>query len=85
MHGSCRKFEKPTYQSLLSDLDSLGMKTSLITIEIGYLGHSLPNCAKMFMRAFSNHFDKKSSRTYVTLFDDAAKTAISASHIIQAI
>ena len=74
-----RKSQKPLYQTLLSDLDSLGIKASLITIEIGSLGNLLPNCRKVFLQSFSNLFDKPSARQ---LFDDAARTAISASHAI---
>ena len=73
-----RKSHKPLYQTLLSDLDSLGKKASLITIEIGSLGHSLPSCYKEFLKSFPV-FDKSSVRQ---LFDNAAKTAISASHVI---
>ena len=62
---------KPLHQTLLSDLDSLGRKASLVTV--------LNNCRKVFMQSFANIFDKSSARQ---LFDSAARTAISASHII---
>ena len=64
---------------LLSDLDSVGKQASLITIEIGSLGHSLTDCGRMFARSFSSLFDKLSVRL---LFDTAARVAISASYVI---
>ena len=60
-----RKSHKPLYQTLLSDLDSLGKKASLITIEIGSLGHSLPSCCKEFLKSFPV-FDKSSVRQLLT-------------------
>ena len=37
-----RKRNKENYQLVLSELDRIGFKASLITLEIGALGHSLP-------------------------------------------
>ena len=74
-----RKRQKPLYQLLLSELDSLGKQASLVTIEIGSLGHWIPKCCQDFAQSFSSFFDKSSARK---LFDSAARTAISASQII---
>ena len=74
-----RKTHISFYQTLLSDLDSLGRKASLVTIEIGSLGQSLTNSRKVFMQSFPNILNKSSARQ---LFNSAARTAISASHII---
>ena len=74
-----RKGTKELYQQLLSDLESAGKQATLITIEIGSLGHSLPSCHKSLVRTLPNIFMKSKVRT---LFDSAAKIAISASYAI---
>ena len=78
-HAQSRKQNKQLYQQLLSDLDSAGKQATLVTIEIGSLGHSLPSCHKSLVRSLPNIFEKSMVRT---LFDNAAKTAISASYVI---
>ena len=49
-----RKGTKELYQQLLSDLESAGKQATLITIEIGSLGHSLPSCHKSLVRTLPN-------------------------------
>jgi len=46
------KQNKRLYQHLLNDLDSMGKQATLVTIEIGSLGHYLPSCCKSLMRAY---------------------------------
>jgi len=74
--------ETPTlykHQQLLSDLDSIKKQATLVTIEIGSLGHYLPSCSKSLTRALPSIFEKSKTRD---LFDSAARTAISALYVI---
>ena len=41
-----RKSSKENYQQLSSDIEETNRKASLVTIEIGSIGHSLPTCHK---------------------------------------
>ena len=52
-----RKQTKQLYQQLMSDLDSMGKKATLVTIEIGSLGHYLPSCCKSLMTALLSIFE----------------------------
>ena len=42
LHAVVCKSSKENYQQLLSDIEETNRKASLVTIEIGSLGHSLP-------------------------------------------
>ena len=43
LRNACqRKRNKENYQLVLRELDRLGLKASLITLEVGALGHPLP-------------------------------------------
>ena len=73
-----RKEDKPNYQLALSDLDSRGFRSSLITVEIGSLGHWLPGT-----RTSSRQLLRNMSKSAVTcLLDQAAKAAIAGSQVI---
>ena len=78
-NAQARKQNKQLYQQLLSDLDSSGKQATLVTIEIGSLGHSLLECHKSLVRTLQSLFDKSKVRK---VFDNAAKIAISASYTI---
>ena len=78
-NARARKQTKEHYLQLLSDLDLAGKQASLITREIGSLGHSLLSCHKSLVRTLPNIFEKSKVRE---LFDSAARTAISASYAI---
>ena len=73
-----RKEDKPNYQLALSDLDSRGFKSSLITVEIGSLGHWLPGTRTSLRQLL--HDMSKSAVT--CLLDQAAKAAIAGSQVI---
>ena len=51
-----RKSSKENYQQLLSDIEETNRKASLVTIEIGSLGHSLPTCHKSPRKTLPNIF-----------------------------
>ena len=74
-----RKSSKENYQQLLSDIEETNRKASLVTIEIGSLGHSLPTCHKSLRKTLPNIF---TSSDTCKLFDDAARIAISTSYAI---
>ena len=73
-----RKRNKENYQLVLSELDRLGLKASLITLEVGALGHSLPQ-THSDLRHVLPCFTNSQMRH---LFDDAGKVSITCSHAI---
>ena len=73
-----RKSEKDDYQLVLSDLASLGLKASLITIEIGCLGHHLPH----FFQSLKDAAPSSTKAERVSLRDKLSKSVISSSHMI---
>ena len=73
-----RKETKENYQLLLSELDSLGFTASLTTLEIGALGHSLPQ-AHSDIKHLVPYLEKKRARQ---LFDDAGRISITCSHAL---
>ena len=78
-NAQARKQNKQLYQQLLSDFDSSEKQATLVTIEIGSLGHSLLDCHKSLVRTLPSLFDISKVRK---VFDNAAKIAISASYTI---
>ena len=70
-----RKKEKENYQLVLSEK---GYKSSLVTLEVGALGHSLPQ-THSDLRQVLPALSKTSIRR---LFDEAGKIAITCSHTI---
>ena len=77
-NAHARKSTKRKYQTVLSDLEYKGHNTSLVTIEIGALGHSLTTTH----RSLQNLLPTISRRATRAMFDDAAKIAIAACHTI---
>lgn len=73
-----RKKGKENYQLALSEMDRKGYKASLITLEVGALGHSLPQTHSDLRHVFST-LNKNKIRH---LFDEAGKIAITCSHTI---
>ena len=73
-----RKETKENYQLLLSELDSLGFTASLTTLEVGALGHSLPQ-AHSDIKHLVPYLEKKRARQ---LFDDAGRISITCSHAL---
>ena len=67
-----------TYQHALSDLQTKGMISELVTIEIGALGHWLPYTRSSLQQQVS--LLSKSATTHV--LDSAAKAIVTASHEI---
>ena len=78
-NAKLRKQSKDNYQQLLRDFDQFGKHATVITIEIGSLGHYLLSCSKLFARNFSSLCTKLEVQD---IFNSATKTAISASQII---
>ena len=65
------------YSSLLLDLQCTGLTAQLVTIEIGCLGHFTPTTLTN-----ASHACKLPSRAIKSLFDQAARIAISCSYRI---
>ena len=79
-NAKLRKQSKNNYQQLLRDFDQFGKRATVITIEIGSLGHYLLSCSKLFA---SRNFSSLCTKLEVQdIFNSATKTAISASQII---
>ena len=72
------KSSKENYQQLLSDIEETNRKTSLVTIEIGSLGHSLPTCHNSLRQTLPNIMRSDTCN----FFDNAARIAISTSYTI---
>ena len=64
-----RKRQKPLYQLLLSELDSLGKQASLVTIEIRSLGHWIhkSKCCQDFAQPFSSFLTSHRQENYSTV------------------
>ena len=77
-NAHARKSTKRNYQIVLSNLEHKGHNTSLVTIKIGALGHSLTTTHQ----SLQNLLPTISRRATRAMFDDAAKIAIAASHTI---
>ncbi len=75
-----RKTEKPNYQHLQLDLESLGWRLSFIAIEIGSLGHYLPAVVSQLCKSDQTFNDKK--RDTRLLLDSIAKAVIGCSQTI---
>ena len=73
-----RKESKENYQLLLSELDRLGYRASLTTLEVGALGHSLP-WTHAELRRLLPCVEKRKIRQ---LFDKAGRISITCSHAI---
>ena len=73
-----RKESKENYQLLLSELDRLGYRASLTTLEVGALGHSLPR-THAELRRLLPCVEKRKIRQ---LFDKAGRISITCSHAI---
>ena len=73
-----RKKSKENYQLVLSEMDKQGLKASLVTLEVGALGHSLLQTHSEFRCVFPT----LSKKTVRQLFDEAGKIAITCSYII---
>jgi len=73
-----RKETKTNYQLALSDLDSRGYSASLITIEIGALGHWLPPTRASLQQLLPG----VPKSTVTRLLDQTSATTIASSHII---
>ena len=77
-NAHARKSTKRNYQIALSNLERKGHNTSLVTIEIGALDHSLTTTHQ----SLQNLLPTLSRRATRAMFDDAAKITIGASHTI---
>ena len=73
-----RKKSKENYQLVLSEMDKQGLKASLVTLEVGALGHSLQQTHSEFRCVFPT----LSKKTVRQLFDEAGKIVIICSYII---
>ena len=73
-----RRESKENYQLLLSELDRLGYRASLTTLEVGALGHSLPRSHAELRRLPPCVEKSKISQ----LFDKAGRISITCSHAI---
>ena len=73
-----RKKTKTNYQLALSDLDSRGYPASLITIEIGALGHWLPSTRANLQQLLPG----VPKSTVTRLLDQTTAKTIASSHII---
>ena len=73
-----RKESKENYQLLLSELDRLGYRASLTTLEVGALGHSLPR-THAELRRLLPCVEKRKIRQ---LFDKAGRISITCFHAI---
>ena len=73
-----RKRNKENYQLVLSELDRKGFNASLITLEIGALGHSLPQTHSDLKGRLPCHTKRKIRH----LFDEAGKISITCSQFL---
>ena len=76
MQVRVRKSSKENYQQLLSDIGETNRKASLVTFELGSLGHSLPTCYKSLRKTLPNICIFTRSDT-CKLFDNTARIVIS--------
>ena len=72
-----RKENKELYQHALSDLETKGMVSELVIIEIGALGHWLPHTRSALQQQIPSL-----SKSTATQLDSAAKANVTASHRI---
>ena len=73
-----RKSHKEIYVQALSDLETKGLPSRLLTIEIGSLGHWLPDSRRDLMKAAPS-LSKQAARK---IMDEAASKVIGASQVI---
>ena len=73
-----RKSHKEIYLQALSDFEAKGLATQLYTVEIGSLGHWLPNSQRALMKA-APLLTKQTARKTM---DEAACKVIGASQVI---
>ena len=70
-----RKEGKINYNCLLGDLENIGVNSTLITLEIGSLGHWLSSSSGILTK----HLDSITKSNFRALLDEAGKIAITAS------
>ena len=73
-----RKSHKDIYLQVLSDFEAKGLASHLFTIEIGSLGHWLPDSQRDLMKAIPS-LTKQTARK---IMDEAARKVIGASQVI---
>ena len=73
-----RKSEKENYQLAFPDLTNLGLSAKLITIEIGCLGHHLPD----ILSALKSIVQSSTAAERTMLRDKLAQSVIASSHAI---
>jgi hypothetical protein len=76
--AKCRKNEKENYQLALADLTSLEINDTLVTIEIGCLGHHRPD----LFSAIKNIAPCSTPSERTDLRDKQAQSLIASSHVI---
>ena len=74
---SARARKEDQYSSLQYDLQLSGLSANLISIEIGCLGHFMPDTIAQVVNAF-----EVAKKTVRCLFEQTARTAISCSYRI---
>ena len=72
------KSHKEIYLQVLSDFETKGLPTHLFTIEIGLLGHWLPDSQRDLMKAAPS----LTKQTAGKIMDEAARKVIGASQVI---
>jgi len=74
---AARAQKEDGYSSLLQDLQHTGLAVDLVTIEIGYLGHFMPEIISRVAKAC-----QVAKRSVWALFEQGARTSVSCSYRI---